>query len=341
MSETRILNRAALGELIAALTAAGQRVLAPVEDDGRVEFREVTDADRLALDYVQTVTSAKAVVFPRFERMLRFAMRGKDVTVEEVPPASPPTVLLGAHPCDAASFATLRAVFTWDSGDAYCEPKLAALTVVGLSCARGDDFCFCTSVGGGPADARGCDILLSALDEKTYRAEILTERGRALVDLAPGAFQPGAGAKPRPVAAILPRFAAAELTEKLPELFGDASVWRQQSLRCLGCGSCAYVCPTCTCFDIQDERSRYDAMRVRTWDACGFGHFTLHASGHNPRGKQSERWRQRVMHKFAYQPARLQVLGCVGCGRCSRSCPVDMNLGEHLERLAATAAGSE
>jgi ferredoxin len=63
--------------------------------------------------------------------------------------------------------------------------------------------------------------------------------------------------------------------------------------------------------------------------------FTLHASGHNPRSKQFERWRQRVMHKFAYQPERLGVLGCVGCGRCSRSCPVDMNLAQHVESLAA------
>jgi sulfhydrogenase subunit beta (sulfur reductase) len=340
MSETRILKRAAVAELITRLGAAGQRVLAPVRDGGRVEFKEASTADDLALDYVQTTTSAKAAVFPRYEQMLRFQMRGKDVDVQELAPASPPTVLLGAHPCDAASFATLRAVFTWDSADAYFEPKLAALTVVGLSCTKGDDSCFCTSVGGGPADPRGCDILLTALDGERYLAEILSDRGRALVELAPELFAPG-GDAPRPAAAtVAPRFAAGELTAKLPALFDRTELWREESLRCLGCGSCAYVCPTCTCFDLQDERNRYDAVRLRTWDACGFGHFTLHASGHNPRSKQSERWRQRVMHKFAYQPSRLQVLGCVGCGRCSRSCPVDMNLGEHLERLAAAPAGS-
>jgi formate hydrogenlyase subunit 6/NADH:ubiquinone oxidoreductase subunit I len=62
--------------------------------------------------------------------------------------------------------------------------------------------------------------------------------------------------------------------------------------------------------------------------------FTLHASGHNPRSKQSQRWRQRVYHKFSYYPDRYNMLGCVGCGKCTRACPVDMNLREHLAHAA-------
>ena len=338
MSESRILQKAAVDGLFAKLVAGGRRVLAPVRNAERVEFEEVNTAQNVALDYVQTKRPAKSVLFPRYEQMLRFSIGGKDVQADEITPDAGPTVLFGLHPCDAASFETLKAVFTWDSNDAYFEPKLANTTVVGLSCTQGDAYCFCTSVGGGPGDTRGSDVLLTPIDATTYRADILTDKGRALVALAPELFAAAHGQASSALAKIASRFAADKLGAKLPNLFPKGEVWREQSLRCLGCGACAYVCPTCSCFDIQDERQRYSGVRLRCWDACGFGLFTLHASGHNPRAKQSERWRQRIMHKFSYQPERLGVLGCVGCGRCSRSCPADMNLAEHAASLAEMPA---
>lgn len=341
MSEQRILKKSALGPLFEKLRTGGQRVLAPVRQGRLVRFAEVTSPQEMATDYVQTTESAKAALFPQHELMLRFRIAGTAVEAEEVPVAAPPTVLFGVRPCDAASLATLRAVFTWGSPDAYFEPKLAATTVVAVSCTQCDESCFCTSVGGGPGATAGSDVLLTPLDADQYLAEILTAKGHALVARAPDLFTPADGAASRKeavLAKVPPRFDAAEVSRKLPALFPRTEVWKEQSRRCLGCGACAYVCPTCTCFDIQDERERYGGVRLRCWDSCGFGLFTLHASGHNPRHVQSERWRQRVMHKFSYQPDRLGVLGCVGCGRCSRSCPVDMNLGEHVQSLAEMTA---
>ncbi len=335
MNESKIILKKSLGEWFNMMTAGGYRVVGPVGQDGQIDFEPVTSPDAVRFDHVQTNNSGKWVMFPRYEAMMRFRLSGKEVQAGEIPPQAPPTVLFGAHPCDAASLATLNAVFTWDSSDAYFEPKLANTTIIGLSCTKGDSYCFCTSVGGGPGDTRGSDVLLTPLDGEKFLAEILTEKGKSVVGLAPQLFSAADGTSKEAALAKIPaRFNHRDVTAKLPSLFPKEDVWKEQSLRCLGCGACAYVCPTCSCFDIQDERDRYTGVRIRCWDSCGFGLFTLHASNHNPRHKQSERWRQRVMHKFSYQPERLNVLGCVGCGRCSRSCPVDMNLGEHVAALA-------
>ena len=108
-------------------------MLAPIKSGERVEFAEVSTPQQLVDGYVQTKTSAKTAVFPRHEVMLRYKPAGKDFQVEDHV-AAKPTVLFGVHPCDAASFTTLKAVFTWDSGDTYFESKLAALTIIGMSC---------------------------------------------------------------------------------------------------------------------------------------------------------------------------------------------------------------
>lgn len=330
-----MLRRDSLDDLFGRLLSEGRRIVAPVRNSGRVVFAEVADAQSVAFDYVQTAISAKEELFPRYESLLSYRQAGKDFEVDASIPPARPTVLFGVHPCDAASLATLSAVFTWGSPDGHFESKLAATTVIGLSCTRADAYCFCTSVGGGPGATRGSDMLLTPLDAETFLVEVLSEKGDSIVALAPQLFVSADGRVKESVLADVPaRFTPDGLADRLAKLFACDDAWVDQSLRCVGCGACAFVCPTCSCFDIQDERDRRGGFRLRIWDSCGLAQFTLHASGHNPRSRQAERWRQRVMHKFSYQPQRLGVTGCVGCGRCSRACPVDMNLAEHVGALA-------
>src|SRR5208337_3232640 len=103
-----------------------------------------------------------------------------------------PTVLFGIRPCEAAGFQALDAVFNWDYRDKFFNARLEQLAVIGVSCTRKDDACFCTSVGGGPGAVKGSDILLTPM-EGGYLAEVLTEKGQALVALAPDLFNPGNG----------------------------------------------------------------------------------------------------------------------------------------------------
>lgn len=334
-TENKLIGRDAVAALFSQWLAQGKRILAPKKCGDKIDFAPVQTLDEVCLDQVQTVQSPKSAAFPRVEEL--FAFHGKDGRVEireRDNAALPETVIFGLRPCDAAAFAALKAIFNWDAPDSLFSARLEKMTVVGVACARSDEFCFCTAVGGGPGATPGSDILLTRVGGDAYLAEVLTARGRELAQAAAGLFQPpGAENKESHLAKVDPAFARERIAPALAALFDDAAFWEEQSRRCLGCGACAYVCPTCACFDIQDEGG-VAGKRLRCWDSCGFRLFTLHTSGHNPRPLQSQRWRQRLMHKFAYMPERQQVLGCVGCGRCSRACPVDMNILEHLRALA-------
>jgi len=332
--ERKLLKKESLEPLFNKLKGAGKRIIAAVRNGETITFEEVSSAREIANDYIQTTLSAKGVLFPRCEALLRWTQEGKEIKIED--PAEPkPTVVFGVRPCDAAGFDILNSVFSWDYKDSQFINRYKNTAIIGVSCANADEYCFCTSVGGNPGGTKGSDILLTQLGAGDYLAEIITDKGREIVALAPELFvNAPAEEKEKYLANVPVQFDLKALMEKLPAGFNNNELWLEQSLRCLGCGACAFVCPACACYDIQDEAKREKGMRLRCWDSCGFSLFTLHTSGHNPRPVQSQRWRQRVMHKFSYIDDRLQVLGCVGCGRCSRICPADMNLLEHLKAIS-------
>jgi sulfhydrogenase subunit beta (sulfur reductase) len=336
MAEMKLIKKEALSELFGYLTSTGKKIFAPVKKKEYTTFSFTTRYEEINMAYIQTKISAKSAAFPKIEKLLKYKVEKDGQSFEEYDTEKfPEVVIWGAHPCDAAAFHPLNAVFTWETKDKYFTKRLENLLVIGLSCTAHDEYCFCTSVGVHPGDTKGSDILLTPLPDGDYLAEIITPKGLAVSEAVPALFSPAPEVdKENLVTQVTNRFSVEELHTKINGMF-DHPVWKEQALRCIGCGACTYVCPICSCFDIQDEGGIYGGLRYRCWDSCGFGHFTIHTSGHNPRETQDTRWRQRLMHKFSYQPQRQEVYGCVGCGRCSRSCPVDMNISEHLTQIMA------
>lgn len=333
-----IIKTAMLDAWLEAVIAESERVLAPVRDGRKVSFRTVTSPEEVDGGALPTAISAKEAAFPRTEKLFTYHKDGKDASVAEIPAGDyPETVIWRARPCDAAGFAPLDAIFNWDYKDKVYNNRRDKLTIVVFSCSEADGYCFCSSVGGGPGNKAGADVLVTDLKDGNALVEVVTEKGGKLAGLAHGNLveEPRdlSESKARVLAQLPGRFSKDDIHRHLAHAF-ESDVWKEQSARCLGCGACAFVCPTCACFDIQEKNEGASGARLRCWDSCGFSLFTLHTGGYNPRPTQQTRWRQRILHKFSYMPDRLNVYGCTGCGRCSRACPVEMDIAEHLISIA-------
>ncbi|HUP03077.1 MAG TPA: 4Fe-4S dicluster domain-containing protein [Bryobacteraceae bacterium] len=313
------LSQEALRALADGWIKSGRKVIGPVEaQPGRIVFKPLGSGAALYLGaWAPTVNSIKEAVLPRHEKLYSYRIHKDGIQLMDEPEAAGETIVIAAHPCQAAALPVLDKVFNWDLADEFYNRRRAALSVVTLACSSYDDHCFCTSVGLGPASEKGSDAMLYETGGE-FVARTFTAKGRALFGDAAEEAPPQHDGPPV-------RFRAARAREFARKEF-DSPFWREHSLACLGCGVCAYVCPACHCFDIVDERRGDEGFRARNWDACQFPMFTLHASGHNPRQRQGDRQRQRIYHKFGVYPEKFGEILCTGCGACARNCPAGLGV---------------
>ncbi len=321
-----------LRQLIDILINEGKRVVGPKQAGTMTLYEPLAKGEELTLTELPR-RSAKEAFFPVCETILSYGKAEGKTTVEDVDLARiPETILIGTRPCDAAAAPVLDAVFSWDYQDEFFLERRRKTTVIGLACTKADDACFCTAVGLSPADSRGSDLFLLPLEGGKYRCQAITDRGKLLMDRHGGLFAEEEG-KPLPLAEpTMTKLDLKRIKAWLDENF-ESPFWAQIAERCAGCGACAFLCPACHCFDICDEGSEQKGERRKFWDACGFGKFTNHASGHNPREVQPSRYRNRIMHKFKYYDDKFGQTLCTGCGRCIRACPVGIDIAAILEEI--------
>jgi ferredoxin len=246
----------------------------------------------------------------------------------------PRSVVFGIRPCDAKAFQLVDVNFnTPEYQDPWWIRRRQSITLVGMACTNPCSTCFCTSVGSGPFSAEGLDVLLTDLGDDVV-AEVVTAWGSEILDqagirgTATEAMTEKAAAlrqeAERALGSLLP---TESLKEKNLNALFNAPFWDDVQFSCINCGVCTFVCPTCWCFDVQDEVRKGKGVRVRNWDACMFPLFTHHGSGHNPRHQKLQRVRQRFMHKLKYFVDKYdRGVACVGCGRCVQQCPVNIDI---------------
>ncbi len=327
-----------LGQWLSEL-GADYKVYAPVQEGDSIAFRPFSKGKALRIDRHATV-GPKEILFPACEELLRFSYQkdeenpGRENIQVQVEENATPTLIFGSRPCDARGFDVFDGAFTQCSvKDSYYIARREQAAVVSIACTRTENTCFCNWVGGAPDGTNGSDVLLTPIQEG-FVAESITEKGEALLAgsnlLAEATPEQEKEAKALRAAAheSLPEAPDFEcMPEQLYGLFDNMDFWEKQSAKCISCGACTYLCPTCHCFNITDERQGNEGERLRTWDNCMSRQFTQEASGHNPRSEKAYRLKNRVGHKFCYFPELHKGhIACVGCGRCIKSCPVSLDI---------------
>ena len=334
MSHT--ITRTHLDQLMARLLSTGKSVVGLTEANGRYFFQRIHTPQEMVLDSAMMPSnSIKEFVFPRSETLCTYRHDGKNLVVTDAEQIVQEQVIIGSRPCDSASLPILDKVFAWDYQDRFYQQRRNNTTVVSLACKEADKDCFCTSVGLVPDTSSGTDAMLLQISTDVFEVRIFTEKGTALFrGQTEESDKIGKAALPPKV-----KFDAKQVGNYLREHFADPT-FEHTSMRCVGCGGCTYVCPTCHCFDIVDEGGANKGKRVKNCDTCQFSMFTLHASGHNPRTEQPARQRNRIQHKFNIYPEKFGMILCTGCGNCTRICPASLGIHPVLALLDQNAQSS-
>jgi ferredoxin len=368
-----VIDLDGLNELIKALKARGYRTVGPIVRDGAITMGEIESAAQLPRGWQDTQApgryhltqtgaanlfdwavgphSVKAEVFP--PRSTIWHAKPPGYEVEEVPDPAPPVAVLGVRPCDLAALDVLgRALEGATIPDATYVKRRSEAFLVAVECTRPARTCFCVSMGTGPGVAQGFDLALTELPVPEsgpsmngggprYLARAGSLLGREVLEGLPQ--QPARPADYAQRVSMLAR-AASRMgrsvdTSGLPELMArnlSNPRWEDVAKRCLACGNCTAVCPTCFCANFQDTTDLTGTVqRQRSWASClDLAHSYVHGGPVRPSIKS--RYRQWATHKFSWWWDQFGTSGCVGCGRCITWCPANIDITEEIAALRAS-----
>ncbi len=316
------------------------RLYAPRKKENSFVFRPVRDISEVCLEYIPTILPPKKYYFPQKEKLLKFSVRpfktAKAIDVFEE------YILFAVHTCDIAGIQCMDVVFRDSPEDPNYLNRKDKMTIIGIECLNYcDKFANCASMGNHNPRG-GYDLMLTDLG-KSFIIHINSEKGEGLVT--------GLGyireAKESEVSLLeqireeKKKVFKEELGDALPVVYDafdrgfNSKVWQNMGKRCVACGNCTAVCPTCYCFDVVDEMelSLNEGIRYRIWNYCQMDDFAKVAGGEDFRHGRDGRQKHRYYRKFKYSVDKYNRYFCTGCGRCTRTCMAQINLVDTVNAL--------
>lgn len=366
-----VLERSGLEQLLQALKAEGYRTLGPTVREGAIVYDELQRLEDLPVGYTDHQEggsyrlrrrgdealfgynvgphSWKRFLHPPLLRLFRARRVDGKLELESEAEPIPKYAFLGVRACELRAIEVQDRVFL---GGPYQDPHYQArreqVFVLALNCTQAGNTCFCTSVNSGPKAQSGFDLALTEVLEggqHYFVGEVGSERGaRLLAQVAHRPAQQSEQSQAEALVAQTARQMGRQLnTEGLKEMLYqnlEHPRWEEVAARCLSCGNCTQVCPTCFCTSVEDHTDLAGQMaeRTRRWDSCFTADFSyLH--GGSVRVSTRARYRQWLTHKLATWQDQFGSLGCVGCGRCITWCPVGIDLTEEVAAMRASPSG--
>lgn len=371
-AEARIVERAGLAQLLEGLRANLYRLIGSTVRDAAIVYDEIeslgdlpvgwTDEqgpgryrlsqrdDEALFGYNAGPQSWKRLLFPPRVRLFSAQRSGRSLAVSEEQDEPPRYAFIGVRACELRAIAIQDRVFLeGPHDDPVYRGRREPAFILAVNCTQAGGTCFCASMEAGPRVGPGFDLAVTELirdESHEFLVEVGSERGAEALAGIPGrsAEEADREAADAGVAAAEEQMGRSLETDGLPELLERAAEsprWDDIARRCLTCGNCTMVCPTCFCSSVEDVSSLGgdQAERWRRWDSC----FTLdfsHIHGGAVRPSTRSRYRQWLTHKLGTWHAQFGSSGCVGCGRCITWCPVGIDLTEEVKALRA-AHGAE
>lgn len=359
-----VISTVGLQNLISVVRDEGYEVIAPRESDDAMvlgpvsqiedlpvglhdeqdggHYRLVPGGGRALFEYGPGPQGWKRYLYPPEERLWRARRRGESFTVEDDPQGIEKYAFLGVRACDLRAMEIQDKVFDRNpQGDSRYVARRANALVIAVNCARAGGTCFCVSMGTGPRAEDGFDISLTELIDDgrhDFLVEAGSQQGAAILERidrrpATDADLSSADAIVAQTAASMGRDMIADVEDVLARNL-ESDHWETVAERCLTCGNCTLVCPTCFCTTVEDvtDLSGEIAERWRKWDSCYSMDFS-YIHGGSIRREGASRYRQWIAHKLSFWHEQFGTSGCIGCGRCITWCPVGIDITEEARTL--------